>query len=335
MVLFVRRVLFSSVVMSKTDTSTGRGSHAEKPTEIPKRGWLDIAKRVKNQIAIDHIPIVAAGITFYFFLAIFPALAAIISVYGLVVEPAQVASQIANLTSGLPQNAHEMISGFGERLTGKSGEELGWGVALSILVSLWSANKGTKAIFEGLNIAYDQEENRSFIKKNAITLLATLLALITGIVAMALIAGLPAITGMLGLPDGVKTLIDYLRWPLLAIIVMAFLAWIYKVAPNRDSPKIRWVTAGTVVATLLWLLGSVIFSLYVDNFGKFDNTYGSFAAIVILMLWFFLTAFIILLGGEINSETEHQTAADTTVGPDEPIGQRDAFHADHVAGQHN
>lgn len=321
--------------MSKTGTSTGRGSHAEKPTEIPKRGWLDIAKRVKSQIAIDHIPIVSAGIAFYFFLAIFPALAAIISVYGLVVEPAQVASQIASLTSGLPQNAHEMISGFGEQLTGKSGGELGWGVALSILLSLWSANKGTKAIFEGLNIAYDEEENRSFTKKNAITLLATLLALITGIVAMALIAGFPAFTGMLGLPEGVKTLIDLLRWPLLAIIVMVFLAWIYKIAPNRDSPKIRWVTAGTIVATLLWLLGSVLFSLYVDNFGKFDNTYGSFAAIVVLMLWFFLTAFIILLGGEINSEIEHQTAADTTVGPDEPIGQRDAYHADHVAGEYS
>ena len=152
---------------------------------------------------------------------------------------------------------------------------------------------------------------------------------------MALIAVFPAITGMLGLPEGITTLINYLRWPLLAIIVMAFLAWIYKVAPNRDSPKIRWVTAGTVVATLLWLLGSMLFSLYVDNFGKFDNTYGSFAAIVVLMLWFFLTAFIILLGGEINSEIEHQTATDTTVGPDEPMGQRDAFHADHVAGEHS
>ena len=321
--------------MSKTDPSSGRGRQAKKPTEIPKRGWIDIAKRVKDQITIDHIPIVAAGIAFYFFLAIFPALAAVISVYGLVVEPAQVASQIASLAAGLPQNAQEMISGFGEQLTGKSGGQLGWGVALSILVSLWSANQGTKAVFEGLNIAYDEKDNRSFIQRNAITLLATLLALLTGIVAMALIAVFPAITGMLGLPEGITTLINYLRWPLLAIIVMAFLAWIYKVAPNRDSPKIRWVTAGTVVATLLWLLGSMLFSLYVDNFGKFDNTYGSFAAIVVLMLWFFLTAFIILLGGEINSEIEHQTATDTTVGPDEPMGQRDAFHADHVAGEHS
>ncbi len=321
--------------MSETDTSSGSGRQAKKPTEIPKRGWLEIAKRVKSQLAIDHIPIVAAGIAFYFFLAIFPALAAIISVYGLVVQPDQVASQIASLAGGFPQNAQEMISGFGERLTGKSGGELGWGVALSILVSLWSANKGTKAVFEGLNIAYNEVDNRSFIKKNALTLLATLLALITWIVAMALIAGFPAITGMLGLPDIVQTLIDYLRWPLLAVIVMTFLAWIYKIAPDRDSPKIRWVNAGSIVATLLWLGGSMLFSLYVDNFGNFDNTYGSFAAIVVLMLWFFLTAFIILLGGEINSETEHQTATDTTVGPDEPMGQRGAFHADHVAGEHS
>lgn len=321
--------------MSETNTSSGRGRQAEKPTDIPKRGWLDIAKRVKHQIGHDHMQIVAAGVAFYFFLAIFPALAAIISVYGLVVDPAQAASQIDRLAGMLPQNAYELISDFGEQLTGQSPGGLGWGVALSILISLWSANKGTKAVFEGLNIVYSGQDNRGFIKKNALTLLATLLAIITLIVSMVLIAGFPVIIGMLNLPDGITTLIDYLRWPLLGVIVMSFLAWIYKVAPDRDSPKFRWVTAGSIVATLLWLAGSVLFSIFVDNFGNFDNTYGSFAAIVILMLWFFLTGFIILLGGEINSEIEHQIATDTTVGPDKPPGQRGAFHADHVAGEHS
>ena len=316
------------------DDDSGHGQHAEKPREIPSRGWLDIAKRVKNQLADDHVQIVAAGVAFYFFFALFPAITAVISVYGLLVDPSQAEAQIDGMSAMLPEQAHGMIGDIAHNIASSSNQTLGWGMALAILLSLWSANKGTTALFEGLNIAYDEADRRNFFRKNMITLVCTLLGIITGIIMMALIAGFPAlVVGRLGLPEIARTLINYLRWPLMALIVIIFLGVLYKIAPDREGPEWRWVTWGSVIATMLWLAGSFLFSWYVDNFGKFGNTYGSFAAIIILMLWFWLTAFIVLLGAEINSEMEHQTGVDTTTGPDEPMGQRGAYHADHVAGE--
>lgn len=311
---------------------SSRGHAANKPTDIPGKGWKDIALRVKDQLKYDHVQVVAAGVAFYFFLALFPAIAAAVSIYGLVVSPEQVQQQMSQIASALPEQAHQMISDILQRMAGKSGSSLGWSVAISTLISLYSAKKGITALFEGVNIAYDELDERGFLKKNAIELLFTLGAIITGILAIALIAAWPALTGKLGLPSVLQTVISWGRWILLAAIIIFSLGLIYKVAPDRDHPEFKWVSWGAVLATLLWIGGSLLFSWYVTNFGSYDKTYGSFAAVIILMLWFFLTAFIILLGAEINSEMEHQTRKDTTVGEDEPMGERGAFHADHVAG---
>ena len=315
-------------------TSTGdRGHNAEKPTQIPKKGWKDIALRVKDRLTKDHVSIVSAGIAFYFFLAIFPAIAAALSIYGLVMEPAEVAQQMSQLANVLPEQAHQMISNILEKQSEKSASSLGWSLVLSILISLWSANKGAKAVFEGVNIIYDETDERGFFKLNAVTLLFTIGGIIIGFIAIAMVVAFPALIDKIGLPSTLETIIQLLRWPILALIVMFALAAVYKVAPCRNSPEFKWTSWGAIIATVFWLAGSLLFSLYVNNFGSFDEAYGSFAAVIILMLWFFLTGFIILLGAEINSEMEHQTSRDTTTGEDKPMGQRGGYHADHVAGK--
>lgn len=308
-----------------------RGQQAEKPRQIPKPGWKDVFKRVNTELSEDNISIVAAGVAFYFFLAIFPALVAIISLYGLVNDPAQVEQQLAAITDILPQQAHQMLEERLKKIAGQSGGTLGWGVAISILVSLWSANKGTKSLFQGINIAYNERDERGFLKLNGLTLLFTLGGLMIGILSLALVAAFPALVGNMGLPETWKTVISWARWPLLALMVVFSLALVYTYAPDRSNPQFKWVSWGAIIATVLWIAGSLLFSWYVNNFGNYQETYGSVAAVIILMLWFNLTSFVILLGAEINTELEHQTAKDTTVGKPEPMGERDAYFADHVA----
>lgn len=310
-----------------------KGRNANKPSEISGSGWKEVMLRVKDQLTKDNLNIVAAGVAFYFFLAIFPLMAAIISIYGLVMDPVEVEQQMEQLSTALPESAHEMLSERLHNIAQSSSSTLGWGVALSILLSLWSANKGTKSMFQGINIAYDEEEERGFIKLNAITLLFTLGGIILGIICLAVVVAFPALVDSLGLPSGIETAIQWGRWLVLAIFVVFGLALLYKIAPNRDNPQFKWVSWGSGIATVLWLIGSLLFSWYVNNFGNFNEMYGSVAAVIILMLWLNLTSFVILLGAEINSEMEHQTAQDTTVGEEEPMGERGAYHADRVAGQ--
>ena len=310
-----------------------KGQQAEKPREIPKAGWKDVFKRVKNELDRDKINIVAAGVAFYFFLAIFPALAAIISIYGLVTEPSQVGQQLSQITAALPEQTQQMLQERLKSIASQSSGALGWGVALSILISLWSANKGTKSLFEGINIAYDEKNERGFLKENALTLLFTLGGIIIGIICIALVVAFPALVGKLGLPETVQTIISWAKWPLLAIILVFTLAMVYKYAPVRDNPQFKWVSWGSIIATTLWVVGSLLFSWYVNNFGNFNETYGSVAAVIILLLWFNLTAFVILLGAEINSELELQTEKDSTVGKPKPMGERNAYKADRVAGR--
>ena len=310
-----------------------RGHNAEKPKQIPKKGWKDVASRVKDQLTKDHVFLLSAGIAFYFFLAIFPAIAAALSIYGLIMEPAQVEQQMGQVANILPEQAHQMISNILERQSEKPESTLGWSLVLSILISLWSANKGTKAVFEGVNITYNEIDERGFFKLTAVTLLFTIGGIIIGFIAITMVVAFPALIDKIGLPSTLETIIQLLRWPILALIVMFALAAVYKVAPYRKSPEFKWISWGAIIATVFWLAGSLLFNLYVKNFSSFDETYGSFAAIIILMLWFFLTAFIILLGAEINSEMEHQTSRDTTTGEDKPTGKRGGYHADHVAGE--
>ncbi len=317
--------------MSPNNTLSKNGYDSASPGAIPKKGWKDIIMRLKDRIGEDNVSIVAAGVAFYFFLAMFPAISAIVSIYGLVVEPAEVEQQLKQVADVLPADAHEMISRILTQTAEKSSESLSLSLIISILFSLWSANKATTAVFTGVNIAYHESDDRNFFKKIGITLLFTLGAIFTGIIAVAFVIAFPALIDKLGLSSLLQNGLALLRWVILAGIVYFAFILLYRTAPHRSTPKMKWVNPGAIFATVLWMGGSLLFTLYINNFTSYDKTYGTIAAVVILMLWFFLTGFIILLGAELNSEIEHQTRVDTTIGGVKPMGERGAHFADRVA----
>jgi membrane protein len=306
-----------------------RGRMAEKPSQIPMKGWRDIALRVKAQLATDNINIVAAGVAFYGFLALFPTMAAMLSLYGLIVDPHAVEQQLAQLATILPPDGQRMVQQILSQIAARPAQALGLGLVLSIIISLWSANTGMSALFKGINIAYDEEDKRSFIQANAMTLLFTVLGLVLLWVSLVLVVLLPAALVNAGLPYTLQVILGGVRWLALAILILFALTVLYRYAPQRANPQWRWVSWGATIAAVLWLVGSALFSLYVSNFGSYNKTYGTFAAVVILLLWFQLTSFIILLGAEINSEMELQTKKDTT-GKQKPMGERGAQAADHL-----
>ncbi|MDR5589477.1 YihY/virulence factor BrkB family protein [Christiangramia sp. SM2212] len=318
--------------MSEEKTkSVYRGEEAQWPHHIPLKGWIDIGKRVWHEMKVDHVQIVSAGVAFYFFLSIFPTIVAAISIYSLVLEPSQIQDQISRLNLILPEKAFGMISDILNPVIQQTRKEIGWGLVVSILISIWSANKGTNALFQGVNIAYDEIESRNIFKKNLITLLFTLCGLVLGLISLLIVIFFPLLIDKIGFTKEIEDVLTWFRWVILGLILISTLSMVYKIAPNRRSPRFRWVSWGAFLGTGLWLAGSMAFSWYVSNFGSYDDLYGSFAAVAILMLWLFLTAFIVLMGAEINSEMEHQTRYDTTIGAEKPMGERNAWHADHCA----
>lgn len=310
------------------ERSAGRGRLAAKPTRIPLRGWLDIAWRVYDESGRDNLSMVAAGVAFYGFLALFPALASVVSLYGLLVEPRTVAAQLETLTGLLPAGGRSIVSQQLTQLTAASGGALSFGFASGLVLTLWAASKGTKALITALNIAYDEEEKRGFLRLNAVALALTLAMLLFVVVALALIAAVPVAVAFLPLPEWLAWTVRLSRWPILFGAVVAALAVVYRYAPSRDAPQWKWASPGALLATALWLLGSIAFSVYVTNFGDYNKTYGALAAVAVLLLWFYISSFAVLIGAEINAETERQTRQDTTRGEQRPMGHRSAYSAD-------
>jgi membrane protein len=304
------------------------GISADKPTQIPWRGWKQIVKRAWAENNADNMPIIGGGVAFFGFLAIFPALIAMISIYGLVASPETVARQVEDLSAQLPDDAANLI---GEQLnsivTNNSGA-LSVSLAVSVLGALWSASGGVGNLVTAVNLAYDEVETRGFIKRKAISLGLTLGAIVFVLITFTLVAVVPAVMSALPLGPFGTVLAQVLRWVLLLAVFAGSLAVLYRIAPDRDAPRLRWVSLGAVVVTVIWALVSLGFSFYVNRFGSYDKTYGAIAGVIVLMLWLYLTCYLILLGAEINSEAEHQTAQDTTQGPPQPMGERDATMAD-------
>ena len=304
------------------------GGDADTPTEIPAQGWKEVMLRTKQEIKNDNIPLLAAGVAFYAFIALFPALIAAVTVYGLVADPQQVEQQIESLSNQLPDEAASLIAEQLRSIASSSSTALGWGLVVSLAGALFAASGGVQNLVKAVNIAYDEEETRGFLKLRGLALLLTLGAIVFIVVAVGLVAVLPVVLGNAGLGTAGRIAAQVARWVGLVAFVMAALAIVYRYAPDRDDPKFRWVGLGSIVATLLWVVGSVGFSLYVNNFGSYGETYGALAGVVVLLLWLWLTSLIVLVGAEINSETEQQTAEDTTTGPERPMGDRDAVKAD-------
>lgn len=316
--------------MANASDEMDRGRMAQRPKEIPKAGWGDIAFRIKDELGKDNLSMIAAGAAFYALFAIFPAIAALVSLYGLFTSPETVQQHVQMLETIMPEQARQVLTGQLQRVTESGDTALGIGAIVSLLLAVWSSSKGVKSLMTALNVVYDEEERRGFFKLNLTALVLTAATLVFVLVALAAIAILPAVVGLLNLPPMVETLARWLRWPLLGVVCVGILAVMYRYAPCRARPQWRWVIWGAVVATVLWLLGSALFSWYVSNFGSYNETFGSVAAIAVLMMWFWLSAYFVLIGGELNAEMEHQTRRDTTVGKPKPLGGRDAYVADTV-----
>lgn len=305
-----------------------RGRHAADPQHIPTSGWRDVLFRVKDQISKDNVSIVAAGVAFYCVLALFPALAATVSIYGLVTSQQEVQQQIGSISDLLPTEAQSLIQEQLLSISTSTGSALGFGAIGGLLLAIWSSSKGMSALITSLNIAYNEEEKRSFFKVTALALFLTIMGIIFVIVTLFLITMLPIVLAAFGFGDFAQTSLSLARWPLLAGIVMVGLTLLYRYAPCRNNPRWEWVSWGAATATLLWIIGSSAFGIYANEYANYNQTYGSLGAAVILLMWFWLTAFIVMLGAELNSEMERQTKKDTTVGDPEPMGQREAYSAD-------
>lgn len=306
------------------------GVGAQAPTEIPLRGWKQIVRRAWAENRADNMPIIGGGVAFFGFLAIFPALIALISIYGLVAEPDTVAKQVESFATGLPASAQGLIGDQMRSIVSNSGGALTVGLIISILAALWSASGGVNNLITAINIAYDEVETRGFVALRLTSLALTLGAIVFVLLTVGLVAVVPVVLGALHLGVFGTVLAQVIRWVLLLAVMAGSLAVLYRIAPDRDAPKFRWVSLGSVVVTVVWAIASVAFSFYVDNFGSYDKTYGTIAGVIVLMLWLYLTVYLILLGAEINAETEHQTARDTTQGRPMPMGRRDATVADNL-----
>jgi membrane protein len=308
----------------------GRGRSADTPTEIPATGWKDILWRTYEEFGKDRVMSVAAGVTYYALLAIFPAIAALVSLYGLFADPVSLQDHLNAISGVLPGGAVDIIRDQVTRIASQGGGTLGFSFIIGLAISLWSANAGMKAVFDALNIVYDEEEKRSFIKLNLMSLSFTLGAIVFIILAITGIVVLPILLDFIGLGSSLEWLLSLARWPVLLLVVVLGLSLIYRYGPSRDKAEWKWVTPGGVVAAVLWLVVSMLFSWYVGNFGSYNETYGSLGAVIGFMTWIWISSVVVLLGAEINAEMEHQTAKDTTEGSHQPMGTRGAQMADTV-----
>jgi membrane protein len=300
------------------------------PTDIPPAGWKDILWRATKQIKPDSVPLLSGGVAYYALLALFPALIALVSIYGLVAAPSEVATQMQSITRAMPEQARELIITQLTALAQKSNAGLGISAVISILVALWSASSGMRWLMTALTNAYDEEETRNFVRLRGTALILTLLAIIGGAVIIGLLVALPSLFRVLGIASTGKTVLSLLRWPILILIVLSGTSVLYRFGPDRGNPQWRWATPGSIVATIVWVIASVGFSVYTSLFGRFDRTYGALGAVIVLMLWLFLCAFAVLFGAEVNAEAERQTVEDSTAGATRPEGVRPPRAADEL-----
>jgi membrane protein len=309
---------------------SGRGRHATSPWQIPWAGWKDILWRTYGQIGDDRLLAVAAGVVFYGLLAIFPAVTAFVSLYGLFAKASTISDHLSLTAGFIPSGGVEIIQEQINRITAKGDARLSLAFAFSLGLALWSANAGMKAVIDALNVTYNEKEKRGFIKLNLISLALTGGAILSLLVALGSIVVLPLMLSSFGLGGWTETLLRFSRWPVLFCLVVFGLAVLYRFGPSRESPRWEWLSVGSVTAAIAWLVGSALLSWYLANFANYDATYGSLGAAIGMMIWMWMSSIVILVGAELNSEIEHQTAQDSTTGHEKPLGQRGAAMADTV-----
>ena len=308
----------------------GRGRSATTPTEIPAKGWKDIVLRVYRGISDDRILANAAGVVFFVLLALSPAIAALVSIYGLFADPATISQQLDSVSGVLPTGAIDVIRDQLTRLTAQGSSTLGVSFVIGLVIALWSANGGIKALFDALNVVYQEREERSFISLNATSLVYTIGMIAFLMIALAALVVLPVALDHLPLHEVTSLVLKIARWPVLLVLVALGLSLIYRYGPSRREPQWRWITPGSAFAAIAWVVASLLFSWYATNFGNFNKTYGSLGAVIGFMTWMWLSIIVVLVGGKVNAEIEHQTARDSTKGGGKPLGARHAEMADTV-----
>lgn len=313
--------------------NSGRGRDADTPAQIPFKGWKDIGRRVFKEVSDDRVTLVSAGVTFYLLLALGPLLAAFVSIYGLAFDASDIARQVVALGGVLPGDAVDIVGDELNRLASAENSQLGIAFVTSLAIALWSVNAGMKALFEAMNVAYDETEKRGFIKLTLITLSFTVLTILSVIALIVFNALFSSFQGgaIFSLPERMVNLLTALI-ALMALIL--FMACLYRFGPSRESPQWLWITPGAIFAGVMIIIVSALFTYYVANFGTYNETYGSLGAVVGFLTWLWLVVIVLVVSAEINAEMEHQTARDTTIGPREPIGDRGAKMADELGKTH-
>ena len=310
--------------------STTHFSKAESVLGLTTRNWWSIIKRTFSHMQRHNISLISAGVAFYCLLAIFPLLGATIALYGLVVSPDALQEHMTMLVSVVPSGSRYIIEEKLNDLTQKSNSALGWGFFLTLLLSLWSSSKGANALITACNITYIEDNGRSFFNGMLARIVCTIAMIATVIVALLCISVLPELissfsTGLISNKQA-----EWMTWPVLLILFNFCLSALYRYAPHRRAAQWRWVTPGSLFSTLLWIVASYGFSIYLNKFASYNETYGSVGGIIILLMWLYLSAYIILIGAELNSSIELQTTADSTIGDDKPMGERNAVVADNT-----
>lgn len=308
----------------------GRGRDALRPTDIPRPGWFDVAVRVWAKIFDDNLLLIAAGVAFYGLLAIFPAITALMSVAGLVYEPADLVSALQGASGVVPPDVSRIILEQANAVAGQESGGLTLGLILGLGFALFSASAGVASLIQGLNVVYGEAETRNFVWLRLQTIFFTLIMIFSVISAAFLIVGVPVALSFLPTAPGVDTAIKLTAYLPLAVIFVGGIIAFYRWGPDRNPARLRWLAPGAALASVLWLVGSIGFSLYVQNFASYNESFGAVAGVIVMLTWMWLSAFIVLLGAALNAEIEAQTAHDSTIGPHEPMGWRGAHKADRV-----
>jgi membrane protein len=307
-----------------------RGRRARRPGDIPARGWLDIGWRVIKRFGEDNVTLVAGGLAMYALLSVFPALAALVSIYGLFATPADVIKQMSAFSGVLPPGVWDIFTAELSSITKTGQSTLTTAAALGLAVALWSARSAMSSLMTATNIAYREREKRSFIKVTLLSLAFTVAAITGFLLMLTLGVAIPLAMAAFGAADWTKIVVSVFRIALLWGVVVLSLSVVFRYAPAREHAQWRWVTLGSIVSATLWLAASALFAFYVSNFAGYAKTYGALGGVVVLLMWFFISSIIVVLGAELNAETERQTIKDTTILRDAPLGQRGAFAADTV-----
>jgi membrane protein len=308
----------------------GRGRQAEAPWQIAWPGWKDILWRTYQQTSDNRLLALAAGVVFYGLLALFPALAAFVSLYGLFAKTSSLSDQLALVAGVFPDDAIGIVRDQIARLMIKGDAKLSFNFIAAFCIALWSANAGTKAIIDALNVIYKEKEKRGFVRLNLVSLGFTLAGLVALTLGLTSIILLPQLLDYFGLEGWSQLLVRLVRWPALLLATILCLSFIYRFGPSRREPQWQWISVGSIAASIVSLITSSLLSWYFSHLANYDAAYGSLGAMIGTMLWLWALAVVVLLGAQINSEIEHQTAMDSTVGRPKPLGQRGATMADSV-----